>query len=552
MTSAEQLKQIRENREGSPLVFISHSHYDEATVRELYELLLELGAKPYATCINRKEDFQREIGENLSQCDVFLLVASEAAFRSRWVTPEINEAIHLGKKISYYRIDQASPPDAVARFLNMLQYIAAEPDNSNILKVVEDVLRRSGLSEDLVSEKINKASQDRLDRLNKWRDRLWAYMYDHGSRKRKMRLSKWERNKLNVLATQLRIKPSIKEELLSYKRNRNELVNILTSALSKANLDLNDLQMLEKKRVECCIPIHETSQIIRKLPRIKNKAVSIRIDESALSAKHWLNDAIELIRSNSPDEEKIINKALQFSYLRRHTALELSANHWEFFYGHAGSEIQIQPNMAVPSDRDAAIKYSSPISYYYIFNRISTNASHINIPKHCFSAIDYSTSSWSRGTKRADLFDILSCNLIVPLYARIHSSSSQNFWLEKSGQIPSCQLDLCLSRASSTKTDSASKVTRDSFIEGTESNRVKNLKSQGNSLPSNLVSNQLKKTKKPKAEHKIESRGDDDQTVVAVIAGLTIVVAASYLITTTIGSIIKFILSPLGAFLGSG
>lgn len=341
MTSAEQSESTQVDMAKSPLVFISHSHRDEAVVREIYEILLELGLEPYATSVNRKEDFQKEIGEKLSQCDVFLLVASEAAFRSRWVIPEINEAINLGKQISYYRIDQASPPDAVARFLNMYQYIEVQPDNSNIIKVAEDVLCRSGFPEELVSIKINSVSQDRENKLNKWRDRLWSYMYDHFGRKRKPKLSKWERDKLNQLALQLKIRPSVRDEVLSYKRNRNDLVKILISALSKEALGLSDLQMLESKRLEYCISTDETIQIICDLPRIRSKASKIEIDQPASSARHWLNEAINLIGCGNHDEAAVASNPLQTNRIqndRTHNTVAFSTG---YLYGPSSQELKV-------------------------------------------------------------------------------------------------------------------------------------------------------------------------------------------------------------------
>lgn len=408
MTSAEQSESTQVDMTKSPLVFISHSHRDEAIVREIYEILLELGVEPYATSVNRKEDFQKEIGEKLSQCDVFLLVASEAAFRSRWVIPEINEAINLGKKISYYRIDQASPPDTVARFLNMYQYIEVQPDNSNIFKVAEDVLCRSGLPEELVSIKINSVSQDRENKLNKWRDRLWSYMYDHVRRKRKSRLSTWERNKLNQLASQLKIRPSVKDEVSGYKRNRNDLVKMLTSALSKETLSLSDLQILEAKRLEYCISTDETIQIICDLPRIRSKASKIEIDQPALSARHWLNEAINLIRCGNHDEAAVASNLLQANRTQNDRTHNTAAFTKRYLYCSRPQELKILWDKVNYCSTEKTNLDDSPANYYYSIGYES--APNLNFDEH----ISFSFSNEkclarpSHGMKNSKLVNSLS------------------------------------------------------------------------------------------------------------------------------------------------
>lgn len=441
MNSTDQAEPRPETNRDSPLVFISHSHVDEETVREIYDLLRDLGTEPYATSVDRKEDFQREIGQKLSQCDVFLLIASKAAFQSEWVTEEIIEARFLKKPISYYRTEPASPPEEVARFLNRLQYIEAEPKNSKILEVAEDVLLKSCMPEAEAKKRINRTSQDLQNRYNQWRDRLWTYMYDCSSNRRKHRLSRWEHNKLNELASRLRIRISIKEELAGYKRNRKELVEILTSALSKESLEISDLKMLECKRIESCISIHETQNIVCKLSRLRSKAINIKIDEPASCMKHWLNDAVTQLNGNKSESEGVPSIHFQAPRPRKLFALKTTTNTWEYFYIPALPLLLIEPVSTIYPERDTAIRYSSLISSYYFSGHTWANELHINASTSDLSELIQHHPSTAKNRRKLNSISILCSNPLLKLWQKLGTESPAGIWIENDYQFHSCQLD---------------------------------------------------------------------------------------------------------------
>ena len=79
-------------------IFISYSHKDAAYVHSLREKLIFEG---YEVWIDDRIDYGDEwpmvIQEHLDTCDAFILIATESAYKSRWVQKEVTRAQRINK-----------------------------------------------------------------------------------------------------------------------------------------------------------------------------------------------------------------------------------------------------------------------------------------------------------------------------------------------------------------------------------------------------------------------------------------------------------------------
>lgn len=91
----------------SEQIFISHSSMDNSLVKKLADALVEAGFPVWVDFQNIQSGdiWINEIEEHLRSCQVFLLVWSVSARRSKWVNKEILTAIELEKPIMIARLD---------------------------------------------------------------------------------------------------------------------------------------------------------------------------------------------------------------------------------------------------------------------------------------------------------------------------------------------------------------------------------------------------------------------------------------------------------------
>lgn len=91
----------------SDTIFISHSSVNNQQVEELAKALTEANFTVWVDFrhIDLGDVWLKEIEEHLHACQIFLLVWSGAARRSKWVNKEILTAIELEKPIMIARLD---------------------------------------------------------------------------------------------------------------------------------------------------------------------------------------------------------------------------------------------------------------------------------------------------------------------------------------------------------------------------------------------------------------------------------------------------------------
>ena len=108
----------------NPIVFISHSHENRDQALKFNKLLTDNGAQTYFDQDNIYPGFQlvQTLSEGIDKCNIFLLLWSNSARNSSWVTKEWEAAFEKKKRIIPYLLEDnsyAPLPDALQNFVNI-------------------------------------------------------------------------------------------------------------------------------------------------------------------------------------------------------------------------------------------------------------------------------------------------------------------------------------------------------------------------------------------------------------------------------------------------
>lgn len=122
-------------------VFVSHSHDDRKIATELNKVLKQHSAKTFLDReqIVASQSLPKRIREGISSCDVFLLVWSRNAARSKYVTKEWNTAYDMRKKILPCLLDAAPLPNV----LDNLVYVTLDDAEVGYGKLLKGVFGRA-------------------------------------------------------------------------------------------------------------------------------------------------------------------------------------------------------------------------------------------------------------------------------------------------------------------------------------------------------------------------------------------------------------------------
>lgn len=107
-------------------IFVSHSSKDEKAVNDILELLRQLSISYWKApeMIPVGSNYAREIPQAIKECEIFLLILSEASQASIWIEKEIDLAINCRKTIVPVKIDPAPLNDLYSFYLNNVQMIS--------------------------------------------------------------------------------------------------------------------------------------------------------------------------------------------------------------------------------------------------------------------------------------------------------------------------------------------------------------------------------------------------------------------------------------------
>lgn len=283
-----------------PRVFISHSHIDQVYVRRIYAWLENVGFNPWASFEECSDLFRVEIDNALLECDIFLLVASKDAFESVEVRREITSAGSQNKKISYYKLDEAS--HNLAGFLTLLsekQYVQASRNNLELEKLALNIYESFDGNKD---ERIRQSRNNLIrscfavenENYHKWREKLWSLRLDSSNSQRK--LSSADRDILKDEANRLGIIVSIDDENQSYSLNKQSFSRDLIGIIAKRKIDKSMLSQIEKKRLECYVSKGLAVNILLNRLNKIDYLSDISISKSAEKTDHWLVTEIKRIK----------------------------------------------------------------------------------------------------------------------------------------------------------------------------------------------------------------------------------------------------------------
>ena len=106
-------------------VFISYSSKDERYIKKMTQMLEKMGISYWIApdMIPAGSNYAREIPKAIRDCEIFLLVLSQASQQSIWVEKEIDSAIYYRKTIVPFQIDDSVMTDMFRFYLNNVQTI---------------------------------------------------------------------------------------------------------------------------------------------------------------------------------------------------------------------------------------------------------------------------------------------------------------------------------------------------------------------------------------------------------------------------------------------
>ena len=104
-------------------VFISYSSKDERYIKKMTQMLEKMGISYWIApdMIPAGSNYAREIPKAIRDCEIFLLVLSQASQQSIWVEKEIDSAIYYRKTIVPFQIDDSVMTDMFRFYLNNVQ-----------------------------------------------------------------------------------------------------------------------------------------------------------------------------------------------------------------------------------------------------------------------------------------------------------------------------------------------------------------------------------------------------------------------------------------------
>lgn len=136
-------------------VFVSYSSKDTNLVNDIVELLRQLGISHWKApeMIPVGSNYAREIPKAIKECEVFLLILSEASQVSIWIEKEIDMAVNCRKTIVPVKIDNTPLNDLYSFYLNNVQMIPYSENADRGRRMLKERLLRLLPKEEAKEEK---------------------------------------------------------------------------------------------------------------------------------------------------------------------------------------------------------------------------------------------------------------------------------------------------------------------------------------------------------------------------------------------------------------
>lgn len=254
----------------APSVFISHSHKDQALVEQMTPWLQSAGFQYWVSFEHLAESHQyAAISREIDNCDVFLLVWSVNSLQSHQVETEIIKAHSLKKIFAIYQVDNAVPGQGIDLLIGYkhLRVLPCGSTQEGFERLLQIMLVSCGVDQDSATERSSairsNIADDYANRLAAWANIFWRLKYD-GKQRRIRELSFYDNELLASVGQELGIQDE-DATIIRGRFNRDRLcyANFLRSALrSGRNPAAIELDLIDKKRAECCISLQESSEII--------------------------------------------------------------------------------------------------------------------------------------------------------------------------------------------------------------------------------------------------------------------------------------------------
>lgn len=156
-------------------VFISYSTRDSQIVDEIVKSLIYNNITYWKAPerIPAGSNYAKEIPKGIRECEVFLLLLSNASQNSIWVEKELDMAVGMGKKIIPVRLDDTPLSDSFRFYLNNVQFIPLREGKNGTESLLISRIKEM-INPEMVEKRMTIEERRQNDRLLRREERLNA------------------------------------------------------------------------------------------------------------------------------------------------------------------------------------------------------------------------------------------------------------------------------------------------------------------------------------------------------------------------------------------
>jgi TIR domain len=309
--------------------FLSHSNLDESQVKLVQRFLTEIGIKPWASFDDiHNSDYDKLIARKIKSKDIFLLILSNNSANSKNVQNECAFADANNKIIIIYELETTDIPEGLALRLGRKQRILAYKFSDDSLeRLARLIIQESGLdwlaystkardAESKIKRQQLELEQQYQRNLDNYKEDYWNCRTRSGKYRADAEIVVIDRERLSRKKVDFGLTDNAISKIQADfdRRRKRDFTFVLSNALAMKMLTVEDLQTLERKRLDCCVSQSEVAVIItsrKNIPPLQLESGSIlQIDQPLMIPIDvtWIKDLFEQRREKLYKTKTTVSK----------------------------------------------------------------------------------------------------------------------------------------------------------------------------------------------------------------------------------------------------
>ena len=309
--------------------FLSHSNLDESQVKLVQRFLTEIGIKPWVSFDDiHNSDYDKLIARQIKSKNIFLLILSNNSANSKNVQNECAFADANNKIIVIYELETTDIPEGLALRLGRKQRILAYKFSDDSLeRLARLIIQESGLdwlaystkardAESKIKRQQLKIEQQYQRNLDNYKEDYWNCRTRNGKCRADAEIVVIERERLSSKKVDFCLTDTAISKIQAEfdRRRKRPFTVVLSNTLAMKMLTLEDLQTLERKRLDCCVSKNEVADIIasrKNIPPLQlESGSSLQIDQPLMIPIDitWIKDLFEQRREELYKTKTTVSK----------------------------------------------------------------------------------------------------------------------------------------------------------------------------------------------------------------------------------------------------